>query len=101
MPLQNIVNKFNPDLASGINATYLFEIPEEDNYLLTVQNGTCSLEKTTKEQAIKADVTLKANKKTWEEIFNGKLPAQMAFMLNKLEVQGDLPLALKLTQIFQ
>lgn len=43
-----------------------------------------------------ADVTLSANRETFEGILNGEVNATMAFMTGKLKVDGSMGMAMKL-----
>ncbi|MEL6186510.1 MAG: SCP2 sterol-binding domain-containing protein [Myxococcota bacterium] len=89
--------KSNPDLASSINATYVFDLGDE--------GGMWSLDLTkpggeVKEGAIddpNLTVTMKAD--DFVKLVDGSLNAQMAFMSGKLKIKGDMPLALKLQSI--
>lgn len=48
-----------------------------------------------------ADVTLVANKQTFENIVNGVQDANMAFMMGKLKVKGSMGLAMKLASVLE
>jgi putative sterol carrier protein len=48
-----------------------------------------------------AKCTITVGGKEWVDILNGKLNPQMAFMSNKLKVQGDMGLAMKLQTLIQ
>lgn len=47
-----------------------------------------------------ADVTFVLNKENFEGLIDGSLNPQMAFMMGKLKIEGDMGLALKLADIF-
>ncbi|MEM1019918.1 MAG: SCP2 sterol-binding domain-containing protein [Pseudomonadota bacterium] len=47
-----------------------------------------------------ADTTITVSKDDFEEISSGKQNAQMAFMMGKLQVAGDMGVAMQLGQIF-
>ncbi len=46
-----------------------------------------------------ADVTLKADADTFQEIFDGELNPTSAFMTGKLTIDGDMGLAMKLAAV--
>lgn len=46
-----------------------------------------------------ADTTISVSKDDFEEIASGKQNAQMAFMMGKLKVDGDMSVAMQLGQI--
>ncbi|WP_138379275.1 SCP2 sterol-binding domain-containing protein [Luteithermobacter gelatinilyticus] len=47
-----------------------------------------------------ADVTLIINEENFEALMDGSLNPQMAFMMGKLKIEGDMALALKLGDLF-
>lgn len=47
-----------------------------------------------------ADVTLIINEENFEGLMDGSLNPQMAFMMGKLKIDGDMGLALKLGDLF-
>lgn len=46
-----------------------------------------------------ADTTISVSKEDFEEIADGKQNAQMAFMMGKLKIDGDMGVAMQLGQI--
>jgi putative sterol carrier protein len=95
--LQKMSERFNKAAAENLYATYLFQVEGEGDYSLKIQDQDFQI---TEGAGSNPNVTLKANKETWEEIVSGKTPAQMAFMMGRLNVTGDFPLALKLASLF-
>ncbi len=89
--------KFNSEAAQGMRGVYLFKIEGEGDYFLKINDGNLQV---SQESVDEPNVTFKADKGTWESIAAGQMPAQMAFMMGKLSVTGDLPLALKLASVF-
>jgi putative sterol carrier protein len=95
--MEKMTSRFNKEAAENLQATYLFEIEGEGEYTLKIENQSFQISPETTDNP---NVTLKADKGTWESIVSGQTPAQMAFMMGKLNVKGDLPLALKLANLF-
>ena len=95
---EKIISKFSPESATGLNAVYGFEVNGESLYKIKIENNNCQL--LASSETILPNVTLKADKETWEQIINGNTPAQMAFMMGKLQITGEFPLALKLPSLF-
>ncbi len=87
-----------PDLVAKINAVYQFNISGEGG-------GQWSVDCTTPQGAVAtgsspaAKCTVNCSDSDFLAIVNGKLNAQMAFMMGKLKIQGDMGLALKLAQL--
>jgi hypothetical protein len=87
-----------PDVVAKINAIYQFVISGP-------RGGSWSVDctqpggKVASGTAAAAKCTVAATDQHFLDIVNGKLNPQMAFMSGKLKIQGDMGLALKLTQI--
>ncbi len=95
---KKFIVKFKKSQAEGINAVYKFQIGEEENsYFVKVNEDSCEL---LQEKPEHANVTLAANEETWSSIINKNLNPQLAFMMGKLSIKGDMNLALKLPNMF-
>ena len=90
---------FKPDVAGALNATYLFDISgtKGGKWTLCIQNGQCELNPGVKGNP---SVTISISDQDWLAIHKGSLNSQMAFMMGKLRVAGDMGLAMKLQSIF-
>jgi putative sterol carrier protein len=95
---EKIITRFSAESAEGLNAVYGFEVEGEALHAIKIENNKCRL--LTESENASPDVTLKASKEIWEQIINGSMPAQMAFMMGKLQITGEFPLALKLPSLF-
>ncbi len=87
-----------PDVVSKINAVYRFDISGPGGGTWTVdctQPGGLI----TQGQGNAAKCMVACAEQDFLNIVNGKLNPQMAFMMGKLKIQGDMGLALKLQQI--
>jgi putative sterol carrier protein len=96
--LSQMQKRFNKEEAADLKAVYKFQVDDNQQYFLKIENGSCDLIEEFHEPA---NVTLKADQATWKSIIEGSMPAQMAFMMGKLSVTGDFQLALKLPKIFE
>ena len=76
---------------ADIDETVKFEI--EDEGAILVENG----EVTTGDG--EADVTIRANLDTFREIFDGDLSPTAAYMSGRMAIEGDMGVAMKLSQI--
>jgi len=94
-----MVKHFNPGAASGVAASYQFDISGEQGgiWALDIKEGRCSL---VLGGVINPSVTIALADKDWMAIREGKLNSQMAFMQGKLKIRGDMNLAMKLQTMF-
>lgn len=86
--------KAKPDLISQVNAKYKFVVTGDGG-------GTWMVDFTKPGGTIKkadetADCTVTITSADLVDIVNGKVNPQMAFMMGKLKISGDMGLALKL-----
>lgn len=97
--LNEMHKSFRPEVAGNLCASYLFDVsgPKGGKWTLEIKDGNCSLA-----SGIKGDptVTISISDQDWIAIYNGKLNSQMAFMMGKLRVSGDMSLAMKLQSMF-
>jgi putative sterol carrier protein len=98
--MDQVIRLFNPERAAGIDAAVQFYISGDQggdwfavirNQELTVAQGTVPNPK----------LTFKANSQDIVNMFNGKANPMQAYMQGKVQVQGDLGLAMKLAEVFR
>lgn len=96
--LKELYKSFNSSAAANLNACYLFDISGNSGgqWSLNIKNGTCELGGKVDNPSVKISIT----DKDWLEIYKGNMNSQMAFMMGKLRVEGDMSLALKLQSLF-
>jgi putative sterol carrier protein len=90
--------KAKPDLVTKINAVYQFNISGAAGGQWAVDCATPG-GLVTAGSAAAARCTVNCTDLDFLAIVNGKLNPQMAFMMGKLKIQGDMGLALKLAQL--
>ena len=97
--LKEMKNTFKPDAAGNLCATYNFDIsgPGGGEWALDIKNGKCELKTGV---VSNPSVTISISDQDWLAIHKGKLNSQMAFMMGKLRVSGDMGLAMKLQSMF-
>ncbi|RZA30210.1 MAG: SCP2 sterol-binding domain-containing protein [Proteobacteria bacterium] len=96
--VQAMKAKFNPAAAQGLDLVFGFNITDEDNhYALHVKDGTCELEEGENPDA---NVTLVMDSETLKGIVSGETDGMQAFMGGKLRAEGDMMLAMKLSELF-
>ena len=93
-------SRFNAAAASGVNATYQFDLAGDGGgtWQVAVANGACSVSQGAPND--KPSITITMAAKDYLDMVSGKLNPQMAFMGGKLKIKGDMSLALKMQQIF-
>lgn len=97
--LREMHKSFNPEVAGNLNATYLFDVsgPHGGKWTLEIKDGKCELKPGIQNNP---SVTIYISDQDWLAIHEGKLNSQMAFMMGKLRVSGDMSLAMKLQSLF-
>jgi len=94
---ETLKDNFNADAASGIDLVFQFNIEDDENYSLTIANGTCEL---TAGDHDDPSVTLIMNIETLNGIVSGETDGMQAFMAGQLRAEGDMMLATKLGELF-
>jgi putative sterol carrier protein len=95
--IQSMKAKFNPSAAAGLDLVFGFRIDEETNYSLIVKDGTCDVKEGENPDA---QVTLVMDSETLKGIVSGETDGMQAFMSGKLRTEGDMMLAMKLSELF-
>lgn len=97
--LMEMYKSFKPEIAGNLCATYFFDISGSNGgkWFLCIKDGKCEL---SKDHASSPSVTISISDQDWLSIQKGKLNSQMAFMMGKLRVAGDMGLAMKLQSMF-
>ena len=89
--------KFNPAAAAGLDLEFGFCIDDSKHFSLIVKDGTCELQEGENPDA---QVTLVMNGETLEGIVSGDTDGMQAFMSGNLRTEGDMMLAMKLSDLF-
>lgn len=96
--VQKMQAKFNPAAAAGLDLVFGFNITDEDkHYSLTVKDSKCDLQAGENPDA---NVTLIMDSDTLKGIVSGDTDGMQAFMGGKLRLEGDMMLAMKLSDLF-
>lgn len=86
---------FDASAAGDMNATIQYAISTPMH--MVIDNGTCQVQEG---DADNADVTLRMDDDDLVALLTGELNGMTAFMTGKLQVDGDIMLAQKLTSLF-
>ena len=92
--------RFQPERATGVDAQVQWVVSdegEEHRYVLTVKDGTCRAEPG---RAEGARVTASTDLASFAKLMAGKVPGPALYMGGKLQIQGDLILAQRMTTFF-
>jgi len=81
---------------AGMNNSYLFDIEDEGQWLVTVADGGV----TVAEGGGDADATITTSGETFGKIVAGEQNPTTAYMTGKLKIKGDLGAAMKLQKLF-
>lgn len=95
--IQALTAKFNAAAAAGLDLVFQFNIEDADNYFLVVKDGTCDVQAGVNDDA---NVTLIMDSETFKGIATGETDGMQAFMGGKLRAEGDMMLAMKLSELF-
>ena len=95
--VQTMQSKFNAAAAAGLDLVFQFHIDDGENYALIVKDGTCAVEQG---ENANANVTLIMDTETLKGITSGETDGMQAFMGGKLRAEGDMMLAMKLSELF-
>ncbi|WP_455925307.1 SCP2 sterol-binding domain-containing protein [Pseudomonas putida] len=89
--------KFDPSAAAGLDLVFGFRIDETKHFSLVVKDKTCEL---LQGENPDAQVTLVMDEETLKGIVSGETDGMQAFMGGKLRAEGDMMLAMKLSELF-
>lgn len=97
--LTDLVNRFQPAAADGLSVIYQLDLTGEGGgtWHLTVADQTCTL---TDGPAPQADVTIGMSAEDWVSMLAKKLDAYTAYFSGRLNIHGDLGLAMRLQTLF-
>jgi len=91
---------FVPEKAVGLDVVMQFKFTgaEPGDWYAIIKDGTVKVEKGAHPSP---KMTLSADSDDYIKLFTGQLDPMQAFMAGKLKLQGDLNLAMKMTQFFK
>jgi putative sterol carrier protein len=97
--LFGLVKRFCAQEAAGVSATYQLNLTGDEggNWYLSVSDEKCSVGTGT---SAHSDVTITMTADDWVDLLSGKLDGYTAFLQGRVDVQGDLSLALRLQSMF-
>jgi putative sterol carrier protein len=93
--LAKLPQALNADAASGIDCTIQFNIAKP--VYVTIKNGVCAVNDGT---AASSDVALTMDDDDLVQLLKGELSGMSAFMSGKLQLDGDMMLAQRISGLF-
>ncbi len=98
--MQQAINAFQPDKAAGVNAKIQFYITgnQGGDWVATIQNQKLTVDPGTVQNP---NLTLAADTVDIFNLVNGKLNPMQAYMQGKVQVKGDMGLAMRLAGLFK
>lgn len=91
---------FMPEKAAGLEAVIQYHLTGEEggDYIITIKDDQCQVEEGVAEDPT---MTLTADGRYFGDVLLGKEDGMKGFMKGKLQLAGDLNLAMKLTSFFK
>lgn len=91
---------FIPEKAIGVDAVIQYHLSgdEPGDWIIIIREGECLVEPGVAENP---NMTLSAESQDYKDVILGKINGMNAFMDGKLQLAGDLNLAMKLTNFFK
>lgn len=96
--VNKIPQRFVPEAATGIQATFQFMIDDAEDFFITVDDATCECQLGEHDDP---NVTLLTNMETVHDVLNGKVGGMSAFLQGKLKAEGNVRLATNLSKYFK
>jgi putative sterol carrier protein len=98
--METAFNSFQPENAAGIDAQVQFHISgnQGGDWVATIRDQKLSVEPGT---TTSPNLVLSANTQDIMNLMTGKLSVMKAFMQGKVQVKGDMSLAMRLMSVFK
>jgi len=101
LSLERIVHKlpqkFNPDQAAGLEATFQFSLSDADSFFIDIRDGECTSTYGTHDDP---NLVLHLDEATLIRIISGEQDGMSAFMKGQLRAEGNVMLATRLGKLF-
>jgi putative sterol carrier protein len=91
---------FVPEKAAGLEAVIQYHLTGDEggDYIITIEDDKCSVQEGIAEDPV---MTMTADGPYFRDVLLGKEDGMKGFMEGKLQLAGDLNLAMKLTSFFK
>ncbi len=97
--VESMPQYFRPDKAQGVNAVIQYHLTGEGggDWIIRIADGKCTVEEGVAENP---NLVLRMDAQDYVDMVTGKLDGMTAFMMGKLQLDGDFTLATRLTSFF-
>ncbi len=95
--MERMPSAFLADKAEGVDATIQFHLGDGGDWVCTIKDQTCTVEKGTIEDP---NLAVTADQSDYIDMITGKLNPMTAIATKKVELKGDLNLAMKYMNLF-
>lgn len=89
-------SRIDPERLRGESGSYRFEVEGAGTWRIEIDDGAVSVS----EDDGPADCVIRTSEETFERVVVGTQNPSLAFMTGKIQVEGDMGLALKLQKLF-
>ena len=95
--MKRMPSAFLPEKAEGVDAVIQFHLGEGNDWICTIRDKTCTAERGVAENP---KLTVTAEASDYIDMITGKLNPMTAIATKKVELKGDLNLAMKYMNLF-
>ncbi|MBY4677260.1 SCP2 sterol-binding domain-containing protein [Marinobacterium arenosum] len=95
--INKLPSRFLPENAEGINAVFQFELDDDSDFYIQINDGLCQVEKGLHDDP---NLTLITDAETMIGVVSGDIDGMSAFMKGRLRAEGNVILATKLGKLF-
>lgn len=92
---ESLGDNVDPARLEGVTASYRFDVKGAGSWRVGIADGELQIAESDED----ADCVIRASEKTLEKIARGEQNPATAVMLGRLEIEGDMALALKLKDL--
>jgi putative sterol carrier protein len=96
--MERMPGAFLPDKAEGVDAVIQFNLGEGGNWVCTIRDQKCSVEKGSVDDA---NLSVTSEDSDYIDMITGKLNPMTAIATKKVVLKGDLNLAMKYMGLFK
>ena len=92
-----LAERFRPEEAQGVDGSWVIQLDHTVTYTIHIRAGRCLISPGDTDQSVARLVT---DQQTWLDLVSGHQDGIAAFMAGKVQIRGDLNLALRLETMF-